>query len=340
MDEKNLSGATVERRPTALEARLTSAKTIKWSGCPRQVLDEVTPLAQFIVSPDLQRAVAAVGLEQLELADQSSPASDQDIADGKTEAMIIVLALEQSDIARDHKPLYHNAEHARQTIQRIEQLIRSSKKPLTQEQVRACFVAAAYHDAGHPGYSRKANELDPSIEQDAAKLADDYATEHGLTLRQRSEIYTAIIATSFWDPAIQPTTQIEHMLQLADLGGYMESLNEWIEQSLQVASETAATQPVPPFVANWLYAADIQTAVQQWLTGQGAFIKFVLRPAHNKFAEHYVADAQEWTAESALHEKEATVAGMIQNPTDSAYGEFFARISQTLTELRGRYGKK
>lgn len=342
MDEAKVPYNPAHER-LVVEGKLDQAMTVRWVECPDRVRQEVSPLARFIVTPELQQAITAAPEEQLELVDASPEVTNTEIAEYKLEALQLAEANVQSEVGKDNQHAYHNAEHTRQVIDRVEQLIKASQIKPTRDGARALFIAAAYHDAEHPGVARRPHPQDFSVEQHSAGLADAYAREHGFSLRQRVETNTAIIGTSFWDGKIQPVTELEQALQLADLGGYMEGLPDWLEQSLGVAAENATLVPSPKFVEAWLHEPDFDKAVQQWLVGQEAFIKYILRPAHDRYQQHYIQrtepGAEVWSAELALQEKEAFIKGLLMDINRADQADSAEQIRQALRGLRASYAK-
>lgn len=322
------------------ENNLDNAETLRWADCPERLRKEVSPLARFIVDPQLQQDLTAVPAEQLDLTDTSPAVSEQEIMDYKMEAVSIAAQNERSEIGKNNKNAYHDAEHARQVIDRTEQLIKTSRVRVTRDRARSLFIAAAYHDAEHPGVARRPHPQNFSVEQHSAGLADAYAREHGLSLRQRVEANADIISTTFWDGKIKPFTQSEQILHLADLGGYMESLPEWLEQSLSVSTENAKAATKSDYVKAWLDEPDFDKAVRQWIAGQGAFIKYALRPPHDHYQKQNITPGESWSAEGALQEKENYIKELSTNQSNPKLAEDVTKIRQTLQQLRDKYGKQ
>ena len=328
---------TAEQKRLAFERQLDQAQTRRWSETPDRLRSEVSPLVRFIATPELQQSLTTAG-EDLELIDRSAPVTPEQVGEYYREAMHVVETQERLEVGQENVNAYHNADHTRQTVDRTMRLILDVEPKLSANQARAALIAAAFHDAEHPGMARRPDPEQISVEQHSARLADAYARDQQLTLLQRVEVQTAIVGTSFWDAKLKPYTQLEKLVQLADLGGYMENLDEWVEQSLDVAAEFAKLPNPPDNVKAWLHAADTEAAVEQWLKGQAGFIEYFLRPAHNAFKAEYITSPATWHPEVSLQEKEEVVAQLLADIIPVEYQSYQAKIISRLEQLRLEHG--
>lgn len=325
---------TAEQRRFAFEKQLDNAKSPRWTEVPNWVCAKVSPLARFIATPELQNELMAAG-EEFDITDPSVTVTKAEVEEYYDEACKIIGQQVEREAALEKKNPYHNVKHTRQVVDRVMKLILDTKPTLSAHQARAALVAAAFHDVEHPGVVQSPRS-DISVEQYSARLGDIYARDH-LNLRQRVEVQTATLGTSFWDQKLQPYTQMEKIVRLADLGGYMENPTEWINQSLDVAVEYAQQQNLPENVKAWLSAEDIFIAVHQWLSGQLHFIQHFLRPAHDQFKAQYISASVAWPPEESLQQKETVIAKLLVEPVSAEYHQYLEQIITTLERLRSEY---
>ena len=348
---------------TRLEGEFAQANSWHWRECPAWLKKDVSLLAQFISAEALQKDLLA--LDQNQGSDALRELMDDRIVDESYIADLVKQA--EDDIARKETALaekhtvagsvevatiadevenwdddttphdYHNPTHDRQVVQRLVKLIRVSEPPLTQQMARVLLMAAAHHDDEHPSGPALVRE-DLSYEQISVVVADELAVKRGMNIYERTMLATTILGTTFADK-IHPTNHVELMLKLADIGGYMESNEEWIKQSLDVPKEAVracvrgiiSKAEIPPYMKAWLDQPDFESARAAWLVGQQNFISYELRPNHNTYKNRYLS-RDDWEIDSYLDEKERLVQAL-QGKTSAAPDMSIAemtRINETI----------
>lgn len=344
------------------EQALDRAKAPAWAECPAWLKTAVSPLVRFISSEDLQRDIAAPDAEARFIAEHiEDQVSDEYIETLRLAAHKLIENYQrrESGTVQDDNA-YHNADHDRQVVDRVARLLKISHPRVSTQAAEAVIMAATFHDVQHPGGPAKLRVDDGlSYEQYSQTVADAEAlnpdsvkqvigTEKEFTLEQRAILASAIIGTTFGDPMVKPFTQIERIMKLADIGGYMESREEWIEQSIEVADEYANLDNYneddlpPPFVVAWLVKPDLDAAMAEWLQGQTNFIAYELLKPHQEFQQlHMDPDDQSAQAEwrrmnESLQEKVTMVETLKVDSTTPAYRDIATNIRGSLQEIIGR----
>jgi hypothetical protein len=272
---------------------------------------EVTPTAKHIKGGELLADLREGGVEKEDTGPELTAEQLQQIVDE------VLSRLEALDAKR--KNPYHNVEHTRGVVGRLQDLMLSQKNPISAREAQALIVAAAFHDYGHSGLRTRekfsADQIRGEVAHDefeglaqrngfatseglsnedlAAMAADAFAKDLGLSNRQRVQIAGGIAATTFGlGRNIEPGTPGEKLLEEADLSGYTGSVAEWMHDSIGVAQEMADEGVIP------------DTPVK-WLEGQRDFLKFL-----NKVQSEGAKVA--WAGK--LEEKSRVVDALLANP--------------------------
>lgn len=353
----------VQQERRQLEDELAQANSKHWHECPVWLKRSISLLAEFITVEPLQRDILALdqskGSAVLQEFVDNEPADEAYIATALEQAIADIDAkearMEKADPAEqsdsesgegswhdDGSNDYHNTEHDRQVARRLGKLMRASVPPPTKQEVRVRFMAAVYHDDEHPsGPAIIRDGL--SYEQNTVTTVDAMAIKQGMNIYERILLATTILGTTFADK-IKPTNQSELMLKLADIGGYMESCEEWIRQSLAVPKEAIKAcerriitkAEIPPYMKAWMDQPDFESAQAAWLVGQQNFIDFELRLNHKRYKSEYI-QADHWDIDPLLDEKEQLVKALqgTQNPPASLLIGEMNRINQSIdSQLR------
>lgn len=344
------------------ERALDTAKAPAWTECPAWLKTVVSPLVRFISSPDLQHDLTAPDAESRFRAEHV----EDEVSDEYVETLrlaahkLIKNYLQRDGGAFQDENAYHNADHDRQVVDRVARLLKMSHPRVSTQAAEAVIMAATFHDVQHPGGPAKLRVDDGlSYEQYSQTVADDEAlnpdsvkqvigTEKEFTLEQRAILASAIIGTTFGDPMVKPFTQIERIMKLADIGGYMESREEWIEQSIEVADEYAnldnynPDELPPSFVVAWLVKPDLDAAMTEWLRGQTNFITYELLTPHQEFHQlHMDPDDQNAQAEwrrmdDSLQEKITMIETLKVDATTPAYRDVAINVRGSLQAIIAR----
>ena len=148
---------------------------------------------------------------------------------------------------------YHNVEHTRTVLGRVEKL--ASQSSLDASQTRMVQLAALFHDYGHAGQTFRQEVIgvdrsDLSNEEYAAIIADEMLGEY-LSVPQRVQLQGLILATTFGQQnaaAIPdasylrdytPTTSLEKLLSFADINSLEDSMSDWMRENFAVLEESA-----------------------------------------------------------------------------------------------------
>ncbi len=344
------------------ENKLDKAKAPMWAECPAWVKTEVSPLLRFVSSPDLQRDLTAPDAQARFTSERIvDHVSDEYIDTLRSAAHSLIQNYMNEAIANGDKVnAYHNAEHDRQAVDRVARLLKITHPRVSTQVAEAIIVAATYHDVLHPGGPAKLREGDGLSYEQRSLIAADAVAQNSenieevigesktFTLEQRVMVASAIIGTTFGDPMVKPYTQVERIMKLADIGGYMEDRKEWIDQSIEVANEYAnldnyaKDELPPPFVVAWLVKPNLESAVAEWLQGQTNFINYELLKPHQEFHQLHVdaADASaqsEWALiDDSLQEKVAMINTLKQTPGDEDHRAVMTSIRASLTDIMAR----
>jgi hypothetical protein len=325
------------------------------------VKQAVSPLLRFVNAPDLQRDLSSDDAEATFAAEHIEDEVSNDYIDQlRLQAHALIETYVRSDEAAEDPNAYHNAEHDRQVVDRVARLLKISHPRVSTQAAEAVIVGAVFHDVHHPGGPAKLRIDDGmSYEQYSQRAADTEAIdpasvkqiigiEKVFTLEQRAILASAIIGTTFGDPKVKPYTQIERIMKLADIGGYMEDREEWIQQSIDVADEYANldnygdTDLPPPFVIEWLIKPDNDAAQAEWLQGQTNFINYELLKPHQEFQQlHMNLDDESAQAEwrnmnASLQEKVAMIDTLKANPSASMYSDVATNVRGSLRDVMAR----
>lgn len=344
------------------EKNLDKAKAPMWAECPAWVKAEVSPLLRFVSSPDLQLDLTAPDAQTRFTSERvDDHVSDEYIDTLRLSAhRLIESYIREASVDGDDINAYHNGDHDRQVVDRVARLLKMTRPRVSTQAAEAVVVAATFHDVHHPGGPAKLREDDGlSYEQYSQRAADAEALdpesvkqiigiEKVFTLEQRSILASAIIGTTFGDPMVKPYTQVERIMRLADIGGYMEDREEWIEQSIEVANEYAnldnygEQELPPPFVVAWLVKPNLESAVAEWLQGQTNFINYELLKPHQEFHQLHIdpADANvqsDWALiDASLQEKVVMINTLKHTPDDVMYQGVMINVRTHLTDIIAR----
>jgi hypothetical protein len=167
------------------------------------------------------------------------------------------------DIAEQCPFPYHNICHTTGVIKRVRDIIKKVESPLPERTADMLIYAAAYHDYGHCGQTvrqtctRDVPAKDVSNEEYAARVAveqlKDVFEPHEL-----AEVANIILATSFGqsNPSFayyrtyKPITLPEKILAFADIAGYVNGFEMWIEENFFVLLESSL-ENLPPDFESW-----------------------------------------------------------------------------------------
>lgn len=344
------------------ENNLDKAKAPVWAECPNWVKAEVSPLLRFVSSPDLQRDLTAPDAQ----AQFTSERIDDHVNDEYIDTLrlsahrLIETYIRDASGEGDEVNAYHNGEHDRQVVDRVARLLKLTHPRVSTQAAEAIVVAATFHDVHHPGGPAKLREDDglsyeqhslisaDAVAQNPENIAEVIGVSKTFTLEQRAMVASAIIGTTFGDPMVKPYTQVERIMKLADIGGYMEDREEWIQQSIEVANEYAnldnygENELPPPFVVAWLVKPNLESAVAEWLQGQTNFINYELLRPHQEFHQLHIdpvdANAQsEWAIiDASLQEKVVMINALKQSPDDFTYQSVMINVRTNLTDIMAR----
>lgn len=169
---------------------------------------------------------------------------------------------------------YHNMRHTFEVVERIRELTTQVTPPLLTEEVDLLIWAATFHDYGHCGQTirqmceREVPRRDLSNEEYAATVAVEllHSVYNG---EQLAKLRNLILATSFGqtNPQFQyyrpygPETLLEKLLALADIGGFVNGLEAWVEESVRVLQESDIS--------------DFPTDFESWLKNRQGFVEYV-----------------------------------------------------------------
>lgn len=248
-------------------------------------LERISPNARDIKIPRLKDAIQREGLE--------GPAkilSELELKD----ALEKVFARQKGEFEKEHSNFYHNADHLKEVVSRTDNLL-SQLQGIEPGARQLMLIAAAFHDFGHPGKSKRDEPDGFSSEEYSAQFADQFAETLGLSVRQRVELYGLIIGTTFGSKNIKPETRNEKLLAIADIGGFTKKWDEWVIESADVLMEEDD--------ASW------PKDVKEWLEKRLLFIK------HIQTRLDELPDVKAlWQVH--LDDKRTTVEALIANPKD------------------------
>jgi len=185
---------------------------------------------------------------------------------------------------------YHNKQHALEVNERFSQLL--EVEGLTEQYGQLGDVASLFHDFRHAGTTKREAADGMSNEEMAALEADKFAKEKGFSVRQRVIISSLIIGTTFGNPEVSTTTDLENLLSLADVGGFIKSWDDWVKECADVLTEMPmGLRP---------------TTIEGWLKTRVGFLKFFIQPKMTEAAKRI------WG--QALTEKIGIVENLLANP--------------------------
>jgi hypothetical protein len=204
--------------------------------------EEITPNAKTIRVPALQRAIEEQGFSGPDLV------ITDDFLNGIIKGIVLHQLVAYDNVRRNR---YHNAEHAEEVVMRTRGLVRRIKGFDSNDQ-KLMIIAAALHDLGHSGTTKRSAPDGLSNEEYTAALADQILSAHKFSVRQRVQMYGLIIGTTFGNPSVKPETKMEKVLSIADVGGFTKQWTQWVEESSFVLHETPVAER-PATIEEWLH---------------------------------------------------------------------------------------
>lgn len=258
---------------------------------------------------------------------------------------------------------YHNVTHSYQAMMRLLEMVEAMPTEMqdgmdanmlrpSKRAIELGLHALNYHDALHPGYVVPAGEDGRSNEQVSADVADAAAKDAGFTTAERVFIYSAIVGTSFWDTTVQPSTRLDFLVQMADMGDFAEtgqlpteagqeyshdvfrrrteydtqaSNYEWMAHNLQVLQEA---------VDRWCALRSIHNEQQtesvpqpplkvdfaSFMASRDFFIEGITYEAsYVAFNEQFMKAAPDWYGHKGLADKQKLTADILAGRVDESH---------------------
>lgn len=143
---------------------------------------------------------------------------------------------------------YHNADHAKDVLDRVRELLKESGVPADEAQVME--LAALYHDYDHPG-----KIVEPGLNEiNSAKEADNFAKAKGLSVKQRVMLQGLIIGTTVKKEGVGARTKLEKLFALADGADWTKAPEQWLRSRASLIREVEIWDPkyLPEDINAWL----------------------------------------------------------------------------------------
>jgi len=262
-------------------------------------LKKVTPNACRIVAPVLINDLNKVGVEKVE-----SPTL---INERKLKQVYHDVLFDIRTFDKKRKLPYHNVNHTINVYKRVVHLLKKSK--LNKSDAMIVRIAALFHDYEHGIRDGKIPRDGLTFEERSAIKADKFVKKLGFSMNQRLKLYGAILSTTFSNPNIHPSTPMEKLLVIADLGGFMNTNERWLIESYHV------TQEIPQLQR--------PATLKEWLGEQKKFLAYV--------SMRLPAEAKNLRWQNELTKKKKLIQRLLAKPgSQGQYKRIMSKITRAI----------